>query len=379
MRGGRMLVIIGFVVLLGAAVVGVIMWMGSRQPSTPASTGEDGTVVPYVPPEDMAEIVVAAQNLPRGTRITSDTVRTELWPIGSVPEGALTEVGVALDRITRVEIVRNMPVLEGMLTEDAGDLGAMGSDAALQIPPGKVAYALAVAGNSSVAWAIQPGDRVDVLVSLLLVDLDEDFQSILPDRASCMDPPEGEGCQSGILGRVEVLTNGWVVGVGPSEGQRPRMVTQLTVQDAIVLRVGAWPKEGEEEAPPEVAEPVEGERGEGPPPPPPRSLTKWLTLVVTPQDAMVLKFAEETGASMDLVLRSADDRDKGLVTTEAVTLQYIFDRFNIELPPKLPYGVVPPTTRLRSGAAGEVVSEAAEEIEYSRRHWVSSEERAPEQ
>ncbi|MFQ6099719.1 MAG: Flp pilus assembly protein CpaB [Anaerolineae bacterium] len=353
MRGGRMLIIIGFVVLLGAVVVGVIMWWNRRTP-TPSAPEEVGTVVPYVTPEQMAGIVVAAQNLPRGTRITSDTVQIEPWPTESVPEGALNDAGEALGRIARVDIVRNMPILEGMLTEVPGDLGAMGSDAALQIPPGKVAYALPVARWSSVAWAIQPGDHVDVLISLLLVDLDEEFQSILPSNASCMEPPEGEGCQSGVLGRMEVLANGWVVGVGPSEAQRPRMVTQLTVQDAEVLRVGDWPMEGEEAPPPaEVEEPVEGE---APPPEPQRAAIEPLTLIVTPQDAMVLKYAEETGASMDLVLRSAGDRDKGLVTTESVTLQYIFDRFSIELPPKLPYGVEPRLQELRRGPAGEAGS-----------------------
>jgi hypothetical protein len=35
-------------------------------------------------------------------------------------------------------------------------------------------------------------------------------------------------------------------------------------------------------------------------------------------------------------------------------LQYIFDRFDIELPPKLPYGLTPPLQSLRSGATAEV-------------------------
>jgi hypothetical protein len=75
-----------------------------------------------------------------------------------------------------------------------------------------------------------------------------------------------------------------------------------------------------------------------------------VTLIVTPQDAMVLKYAEEVGASVDLVLRSAEDT--GEITTEAVTLQYIFDRFDIELPPKLPYGVTPSLKSLGSDTAG---------------------------
>jgi pilus assembly protein CpaB len=346
-----MLVIVGVVVLLGAVVVGVLMWMNSRQPPTPEE-GE-GTAVPYVPPEDMVEIVVAAQPvIPRGTRITSDTVRLTAWPKESAPEGYLTDVGSVLNRIARVDIVRNMPVLEEMLTDRVEDLTATGSDAALQIPEGMVAYALPVARWSSVAWAIRPGDRVDVIVSLLLVELDEEFQSILPDSASCVEPPEGEGCQSGMLGRLEVLANGWVVAVGPSEAQRPRMVTQLTVQDAEVLRVGDWPMEEKEAPPVEPEEPAEGEAAA--PPEPQRAAVESLTLIVTPQDAMVLKYAEETGASMDLVLRSARDRDKGTITTESVTLKYIFDRFNIELPPKLPYGVEPRLRDLRRGTSGEV-------------------------
>ena len=93
-----------------------------------------------------------------------------------------------------------------------------------------------------------------------------------------------------------------------------------------------------------------------------------MTLIVTPQDALVLKFSEESGASMDMVLRSAKDYYKGLVTTEAVTLQYMFDRFGIEVPPKLPYGV---TSMYRAGAAGEVVSDLRENLEYSRVHSVS--------
>ena len=362
MRGGRMLVIVGVVVLLGAVVVGIVMWMSGRDssPSTDVEVGE-GTTVPYTPPEDMTEIVVAVQNLPRGTRITSDTIQLEPWPKESVPEGEgfLTNREDALDRITRVDIVRNMPILDGMLTDEAGDLAAVGSDAALQIPPGKVAYALPVARWSSVAWAIQPGDHVDVLVSLLLVDIDEEFQSILPDTASCVDPSEGEGCQPGTLGRMEVLANGWVVGAGPSEEQRPRMVTQLTVQDAVVLRVGDWPMGEEEEAQPVEVEEQPAE-GEPTPPPPEHAAVEPLTLIVTLQDAMVLKYAEETGASMDLVLRSPGDHDS-TITTESVTLKYIFDRFGVELPPKLPYSVEPRLRKLRRGPAGEVGGGAVSE------------------
>jgi hypothetical protein len=67
-----------------------------------------------------------------------------------------------------------------------------------------------------------------------------------------------------------------------------------------------------------------------------------VILVVSQQDALVLKYARENNFIMDLALRAAGD--EVLVTTEAVTLEYMIRRFNISLPPKLQYylDTVPP-------------------------------------
>jgi len=334
MRGGRMLVIIGLIVVVGAVVVGALLWSRRNDTPVPPDFTPEAGVEGVIPPAGQ-EIVVAAQDIPRGTTIASDTVRLASWPDESVPEGHLIDIEEALDRMARVDIVLGMPILEGMLTDEVSDLAAIGSDVALQIPSGMVAYALPVKRYSSVAWAIQPGDYVDVIISLLVVELDEEFQTTLPNSASCVQPPEGEGCQSGVMGRLEVLPNGWVVNLMPTENQRPRLVTQLTVQNAMVLRVGDWP--GAKEMKPDEEQLTEDVEGAPAPTPVPREPIQPLTLVVTPQDAMVLKYAEEIGASIDLVLRSA--ADTGPITTDSITLQYLFDRFNIELPPKLPYGV----------------------------------------
>lgn len=370
MRGGRILVVIGVIVLLGAALVGgyaLVLRPRTQPKPTPPPTAEEGGPVVHVPqPEETGRqtIVVAAQNIPRGTRITEDNnaVTTAAWPEDAVPPGALADLQRAYGRIARVDIVLGMPVTDGMLTDRAGDLVSLGSDAALMVPPGRVAYALPVARWSSVAWAIEPGDHVDVLVSLLIVDIDEEFQTILPNTATTRDE---EGVKdTGIIGRIEVLANGQVANIHPTEPQqRPRLVTQLTVQDAIVLRVGDW---GEEEAAapsPAEEEPTGEEEEEATPPPPPPPI-KSLTVAVTPQDAAVLKYAEETGASMDLVLRSAADAGKALVT-EQVTLDYVFARFAMEVPPKLPYGTSEPIRGLRGGTVGEVQSapEASDRIE----------------
>lgn len=309
-------------------------------------------------PEGAVEIVVSAQDIPRNTRIVSGTGALEMaqWPEDMVPEGAFKNMEAVFGQTSRVDIARGTPILSKMITEVPGEGGARGSDAALQIPKGKVAYAMPVSRYSSVAWALQPGDHVDVLVSLLMVDLDEEFQTILPNQAVCVSPTEEEGCKSGVMGRLEALSNGWIVQVRPSERQRPRLVSQLTVQNAMVLRVGDWEKKEVE-----GRQPVEATEGEGAetgeaggaqaePTPTPRESVRPLTLAVTPQQAVALKYLQESGASIDLVLRSAGDT--GTVNTNSVTLEYLFESFGIETPPKVPYGVTPPLQSLGSNAAG---------------------------
>ncbi len=372
---GRILIIVGVVVLIAALAVGFMMWRNSQSEPAPSETeGEqvgEGTAVPYTPPEGMKEIVVAAQDtIPRGTYITSESgaVKIATWPEESVPAGTLTDIEEVYGKIARVDILGDTPVLAKMLTPESGALASRGSEAALQIPVGKVAYVLPVSRYSSVAWALQPGDHVDVLISLLIVELDEEFQTILPNQATCVSCPTGgetEGSVGGLLGRLEALPNGWLVNLKPSEEQRPDLVTQLTIQDALVLRVGDWDEmqedqrvlggRGEDGGEAVTTEEQPAVEGAQPTPVPEEQASRNvepLTLAVTPQDAMVLEYIQQTGAKIDLVLRSASDSGRSF-TTEAVTLEYLFEKFGIQAPPKLPYGVTPPLQELEGGTTNE--------------------------
>jgi pilus assembly protein CpaB len=139
---------------------------------------------------------------------------------------------------------------------------------------------------------------------------------------------------------VDISQDFYVV---PSEGQRPRLVTQGIIQDALVLHVGEFglPK-------PTVVEPTPTvDPNVTQPPPPPPTATPLppdiITLVVSPQDAIVLNYlyrmAEKypTGVEFAYALRSAGDTSR--VDTESVTLSYMFEKFNIALPAKLNYGL----------------------------------------
>jgi hypothetical protein len=138
--------------------------------------------------------------------------------------------------------------------------------------------------------------------------------------------------------------------VVPSEQQRPRLVSQSLIQDVVVLQVGNFPtsdKKGNTATTAEAA-------GAAPTPaatalpgaattavqavtvvPPP----DIITLIVTPQDAITLNYLLYADAKLTLALRSAGDDSK--VETEAVTLQFLLEQYNIPVPAKLPYGVEP--------------------------------------
>ncbi len=102
----------GLIIFVGALAVGVILWRNSQQPAPVVEVGE-GTPQPGAP-VPMTEIVVAAQNIPRGMRITEDTnaVIMQGWPTDMMPDGAIDNLEAVYDRIARVDIVLKMPILD---------------------------------------------------------------------------------------------------------------------------------------------------------------------------------------------------------------------------------------------------------------------------
>ena len=76
-------------------------------------------------------------------------------------------------------------------------------------------------------------------------------------------------------------------------------------------------------------------------------LPQYITLMVTPQDALTLKLARELGAKIELAVRSEEDTQT--FTTQQVTLDYIMARFGVALPIRQPYTL----ESLAAGAASE--------------------------
>jgi Flp pilus assembly protein CpaB len=327
MRRRRTFLLI-FVILVLLLVVGLIaLWRlrgGSLFGSTDSGGEDVSTERPLLPilqatPVPQTQfVVVALQTVPRGMRVPPDAIEVREWRLDDrdFPKDPALKLSEVVGRIARVDILAQRPVSLSMLADLS--LGE-GSEMALAIPKGMVAFALPVRKMSAVANAIHRNDRVDVLISLSMIEVDVDWQIKEPVKYFGGDP---------VLAEPQ-----------PEGEQIARLVSQYTVQNALVLDVDLW-----ETLPQVVPTAVAGETpGEQAAPPPPASdvaqamiqLTS-VTLVVNPQDALVLKWAFENDAAIDLVLRSAVDRDI-YAQPEAVTLQYMLDRFQISVPPKLPH------------------------------------------
>lgn len=374
MRKGRTFFLLAFILILGLAAVAVVYFRFLQ----PATTQPEVEVAP-TPVIEMVEVVVASQHVPRGG-ILDETLLTMIQiPRELLIQGYFTDLADVVGRQARIDMEANMLVTNSMVVDSADQLAATGSLAALSIPKGMVAVSIPITRLSSVSYAPQSGDHVNIIATLLLIDLDTEFQTRTPNYSSAViaagpgvitGSSTGDATQSielqkitaqnvsggpaSVMGRtvIDPLLEQTYYEV-PSEMQRPRLVSQTLLQDAIVLGVGDFSLEDEqEEAQPVSADmpaDVEGtEEAPAEPEPEPGAdvpeeveapLPDVITLIVTPQDAVTLNYLVFSGAQLTLALRSPGDADRP--PTEAATLDYLLKTYQIPVPVKLPYGMEP--------------------------------------
>jgi hypothetical protein len=353
MRRGRIFIFLALILILILVAVFVFMQNPGILGGAPEVVAQD---TPVPTPVLTCDVVIATQSVARGQTLSEAVLGLVPYDCPNVQPGMMFNIFDAAGQRTRINLEPGR-VLEQDMLFSATDMG--GSDAALMIEPGMVAVSVPIDRMSSISYAPQRGDRVNVIVTLLFVELDTDFQSRLPNlSAQVLGPIQNE--ETNILSSQVVGGEGIpYIGRGvldpvldstfyalPSETQRPRLVSQTLIQDVLVLQTGLFPQPVEETAPAVQPTPVPADV---PPPAAPEADTTTvsvvypgeITLVVTPQDAITLIYLlnNEFGAHLTMALCGAEDRSTA--QTEAVTLQFLLDQYNIPIPVKLPYGVEP--------------------------------------
>jgi Flp pilus assembly protein CpaB len=99
------------------------------------------------------------------------------WPVDALPEPGnyfeAADITQVVGMIARTDIPRGAPILGRHVVDDLADISAVGSDAAAVMssrPPGTLAVSIPLdpSGVGQVAYGIQDGDYVDVILSFLL-------------------------------------------------------------------------------------------------------------------------------------------------------------------------------------------------------------------
>jgi hypothetical protein len=123
------------------------------------------------------------------------------------------------------------------------------------------------------------------------------------------------------------------------------MVSQMLLQDVIVLQMGNFPLPGEAIIDPNAQPtptPEGGQQGQNQPPAPPPA-PDVVTLIVRPQDAVTLNYMmiaqSHLATQLSLVLRGVNDKSRE--NTLPVTLGFLLDQYQIPVPAKLPYSLNP--------------------------------------
>jgi Flp pilus assembly protein CpaB len=375
MPRGRLLIVIFFIIILAGVVIAVLFFQGN--PTTPTGDATPGTPdttinnqqedLPTPTPIEFRELVIAVQNIARGMVIPPNAVQLRQWPLESAPFNGIQSLEDVVGKIARTDIFVEQPILFSMVVDDLSQLASVGSDLAAVLPTGQVAISIPIDRITSVAYAIQPGDRVNVIMSTLFVDVDEVFQSLVPNCYNLfLQTADGYLITESICGRITVASGFNALAIlNPSETQRPRLVTQQTVQNAQVMYLGDFPADGRflgvPPTPTPAPEDATTDSGEDPTvrrqetaAPTANLRPDIITLAVTPQDAVILTWAVEARIPITFALRSA--RDLGTVPVDAVSLDYIMQQFNITVPTARNYTIEPAVRSIRQLFVGNQIS-----------------------
>lgn len=342
-RGSRILLFLVVIIIIFAAV-GFLLLRGGGNPFAAAAT----------PTPPLVSVVIVGQPINRDDEIKKESLATMQLPQTNVTEKMITNPDLVIGKFALFPLAQGLPITSDMISDRPG-MNQPGSEAARIISPGLVAVSIPISRLGSMVYGVKDGDHVNVIATTLFVDVDATFQSSLPNFTAAVT---GVGFVPDTLPKLsaEIVSGGAASAQGraeldptlnqalylvPSEAQRPRLVSQMILQNIQVLHVGNFALGSQEPQP--VAE------GQPTPTPAPQPIPDAITLVVSPQDAVALTYLMNTGTQFTLTLRAPDDTTR--VETEAATLQYLLSQYAIPVPAKLPYAIEPRITTLAEPTA----------------------------
>ncbi len=371
MRRGRIFIYIALIIVLVIAAVGIWWWRNR----TPAGTSTEPQTTPQT---QYVEIITAGQNIYPGTPITEEMLSSIQIPQEQLVAGEYTNKADVVGMYAKLAITQGVPIVSSMLSVSPGNVNLPGSTWAPFIPQGLTAVPIPLTRLTWVGYGFRDGDYVNIIVTFLIVDVDAAYQTILPNAtagilasngsALLIGTGSGEDATTqltqgeilnltaqvvsagtgGPIGRVEYNEDlqqpFYVVPSAEDVTQRPRLVTQMIMQNVQILHVGTFPLPGET-----VSDQLVAPTGDATPTPGAAQTDEQATVIVRPdiitlmvpnQDAVTLTWLVYSGAQITLTLRNPNDQVIG-AQPDAATLEYLLTQYNIPVPAKLPYAFEP--------------------------------------
>ncbi len=219
-------------------------------------------------------VVFSARDIPEGARMDVSMLETREIPKTYIQPGAVGEIPGILDKEVIVPILRDTQITGAMF---AASVGGSLSD---KVPEGMRAFSVAVSEVTAVAELIQPGDFVDLLVTVEIGSYQE-----------------GQGVREGVLTRT-VLENVMVLAANRMSSKPEYFKADRVAQKAegSLFSKDARPREK-------------------------RESLRTLTLALTPEDVQRVCLAQEIGGiSASLRSRWEDGKPRELPALDTYAL-----------------------------------------------------------
>jgi len=277
-RTSRLVLLLG--IFLAALTFVVVLFLGNQGGGT---TGQNPGQ-PSAPPTQLPT-VVAGVDIPLGTVVTQDMLKTQTIAVPSREVNVLGDVSEGVGKTTRTNIVAGAQVHSTDFQNRA---------VPITVPTGKRAFPIQVNELTGVLNLLDVGDTIDMIISL----------------------------RGDAFPVVQVLADGSVTvvsGINPLSIKLPLLLQDVQIIGVLDAPAPA-PAEGQAAAPAASTKPTI------------TGANKLLVLAVTPEQAEVLLYARTTG-TLDAILRPPSDAGQ-TVDVPGVILKTLVDKYGV-LPPEI--------------------------------------------
>jgi len=308
-----------------------------------AEIGPTSTPEPTAGP--MVEVVVSLQTVPRGWQMTEAELTTEMRLASEVGSNVLTRLNDAIGLYARYDIYQGETLTTDSVVRDPTLVGVENFGPSSLVPQGWVGMAVPTDRLSSVAYALRPGDTVDLMLTFTLNAIDPEFQTLLSNSATFfLQQGEGDSAAPNTFiidpyGRFEQLPTNDLAHIAPSEDPQRPIPVAVILQNARVISVGPYlpPLPVLPPTPTPLPDEPTPTPGGGPPPTPTPAPPDVLLLALPPQQQLFVQYALEVNADIDLALRGENDLQ--LYANQNVDLNYLLEQFGIDVPPNADFAI----------------------------------------